>query len=68
LFLTVSVLVGRKRWEVILLTVSEAEMTTVQEDSENAFQECFKNWQRRWDCQASQGDYFEGNAGPYCLR
>jgi len=35
----------------------------------NDFQECFKNWQRRWDrCQASEGDYFEGNAGPYCLR
>jgi len=28
---------------------------------ENDFQECFKNWQRRWDrCQASEGDYFEG--------
>ena len=32
---------------------------------ENDFQECFKNWQRRWDrCQASEGDYFEGDAGP----
>ena len=32
---------------------------------ENDFQECFKNWQRRWDhCQASDGDYFEGDAGP----
>ena len=31
----------------------------------NNFQECFKNWQRRWDrCQASEGDYFEGDAGP----
>jgi len=29
------------------------------------FQECFKSWQRRWDrCQASEGDYFEGDAGP----
>ena len=29
------------------------------------FQECFKNWQRRWDrCQASEGGYFEGDAGP----
>ena len=32
---------------------------------ENDFQECFKNWQRHWDrCQASEGDYFEGDAGP----
>ena len=32
---------------------------------ENDFQECFKNWQRRWDrCQASEGDYFEGDVGP----
>ena len=32
---------------------------------ENDFQECFKNWQRRWDrCQASEGDYFESDAGP----
>ena len=28
------------------------------------FQECFKNWQRRWDrCQASERDYTEGDAG-----
>ena len=32
---------------------------------ENDFQECFKNWQLRWDlCQASEGDYFEGDVGP----
>jgi len=32
---------------------------------ENDFQECFINWQRRCDrCQASEGDYFEGDAGP----
>ena len=32
---------------------------------ENDFQECFKNWQRRWDrCQVSERDYFEGDAGP----
>ena len=32
---------------------------------ENDFQECFKNWQRRWDrCQASEGDYFEGDTSP----
>jgi len=32
---------------------------------ENDFQYCFKNWQRSWDhCQASEGYYFEGDAGP----
>ena len=32
---------------------------------ENDFQESFKNWQHRWDhCQASEWDYFEGDAGP----
>jgi len=32
---------------------------------ENDFQECLKNWQRCWDyCQASEGDYFEGDASP----
>jgi len=32
---------------------------------ENDFQECLKNWQRHWDCcQASEGDYFEGDASP----
>jgi hypothetical protein len=32
---------------------------------ENDFQECFKIWQCRWDhCQASEGNYFEGDAGP----
>jgi hypothetical protein len=32
---------------------------------ENDFQECLKNWQSRWDrCQASEGNYFEGDAGP----
>jgi len=32
---------------------------------ENDFQERFKNWQCRLDrCQASEGDYFEGDAGP----
>jgi hypothetical protein len=32
---------------------------------ENDFQEYFKNWQCQWDhCQASGGDYFEGDAGP----
>ena len=32
---------------------------------ENDFQECFKNWQHRWEhCQVSEGDYFEGDASP----
>jgi len=31
----------------------------------NDIQECFKNWQRRWDrCQASEGGYFEGDSNP----
>ena len=29
---------------------------------ENDFQECFKNWQCRWNRQISEGDYFEGDA------
>ena len=41
---------------------SQAVLNTLRE---NDFQECFKNWQHRWDCfQASEGDYFEGDAGP----
>ena len=41
---------------------SQAVLNTLRE---NDFQECFKNWQRRWDrCQASERHYFEGNAGP----
>ena len=41
---------------------SQAVLNTLRE---NDFQECFKNWQPRWDrCEASEGDYFEGDAGP----
>jgi hypothetical protein len=41
---------------------SQAALNTL---GENDFQECFKNWQRRWDrCQASEGNYIEGDAGP----
>jgi hypothetical protein len=41
---------------------SQAALNTL---GENDFQECFKNWQRRWDrYQASEGNYFEGDAGP----
>jgi hypothetical protein len=40
---------------------SQAALNTLREKD---FQECFKYWQRRWDhCQASEGDYFEGDAG-----
>jgi len=44
----------------------QAEMHAVLNTlQENDFQECFKNWQRRWDCcKASEGDYSEGDAGP----
>ena len=39
---------------------SQAVLNTLRE---NDLQECFKNWHRRWDrCQASEGDYFEGDA------
>ena len=38
---------------------SQADLNTLRE---NDVQECFKNWQCRWDrCQASKGDYFEGD-------
>ena len=41
---------------------SQAVLNTLRE---NDFQECFKNWQRRWDrCQASEWDYFEGDFVP----
>jgi len=41
---------------------SQAVLNTL---CKNDFQECFKNWQRRWDhCQVQEGDYFEGNACP----
>ena len=41
---------------------SQAVLNTLRE---NDFQEYFKNSQRRWDrCQASEGDYIEGDAGP----
>jgi hypothetical protein len=44
---------------------SQALLNMLQE---NDFQECFRNWQRRWDhCQASEGDYIEDDTGQYCL-
>ena len=42
-------------------TESQSVLNTLRE---NDFQERLKNWQRRWNrCQASEGDYFEGDAG-----
>jgi len=41
---------------------SQAVLNTLRQ---NDFQECLKNWQRICDrCQASEGDYFKGDAGP----
>jgi len=41
---------------------SQAVLNTLRE---NDFQECFKNWLHHWDlCQASDGDYFDGDTGP----
>ena len=41
---------------------SQAVLNTLRE---NDFQECFKHWHHRWDrCQASEGDYIEGDGGP----
>jgi hypothetical protein len=41
---------------------SQAILNALQE---NDFQKCFKNWKRHWNrCQASKGDYFEGDTDP----
>jgi len=41
---------------------SQAVMNTLRT---NDVQEYFENWYHRWGrCQASEGDYFEGDAGP----
>ena len=52
---------GRRFQTEEIQAESQAVLNTLRE---NDFQECFKNWQHRWDRQASEGDYFEGNAGP----
>ena len=53
---------GRRFQTEEIQAVSQAVLNTLRE---NYFQECFKNWQRRWDrCQASEGGYFEVDAGP----
>ena len=59
-----------KGWRFQTLEEIQAESQAVLNKlRENDFQECFKNLQRRWDrCQASEGEYLEGDAGPKCLR
>jgi len=53
---------GRRFQTEEIQAESQAILNTLRE---NDFQECFKNWQRCWDrCQASEGDYFEGDASP----
>ena len=53
---------GRRFQTEEIQAESQAVPNTVRE---NDFQECFKNLQHRWDrCQASDGDYFEGDADP----
>jgi hypothetical protein len=48
-----------------MLEEIQAELRAVLNTRQNDFHECFKKWEHRWDCcQASQGDYFEGGAGP----
>jgi len=45
--------------------IQAGSQTVLNTLRENDFQECFKNQERRWDhCQASEWDYFEGDAGP----
>jgi len=52
---------GRRFQTEEIQTESQQVLKMLQE---NYLQECFKNRQRRWDrWQASQGDYFEGDAG-----
>jgi len=53
---------GRRFWMEEIQAESQAVLNSLRE---NDFQECFKNWQRCWDrCQASEGDYFEGDGSP----
>ena len=53
---------GRRFQTEEIQAESQAVLNTLRK---NNFQECFKNWYRRWDrCQPSEGDYFEGDAGP----
>ena len=52
---------GRRFQTEEIQAKSQAVLNMLQE---NDFQEWFKNWQRHWDrCQASEGDYFEGDDG-----
>ena len=69
-FLFPKVKMKLKGWRFQMLQEIQAESQAILNTlQENDFQECFKNWQRCWDhCQASEGDYFEGDASPLCLR
>jgi len=54
----------RRRFQTLeeIQAESQAVLNTLRE---NDFLECFKNWQRCWDCcQASEGGYFQGDASP----
>jgi len=52
-------------WRRFQMEEIQAELQAVLNTlRENDFRQCFKNWRRRLDrCQASEGDYFEGDAG-----
>jgi len=53
---------GRRFQTEEIQAESQAILNTLRE---NDFQECFINWQHCWNlCQASEGDNFEGDAGP----
>ena len=55
-----------KGWRFQTLEEIQTELQAVLDTLwENDFQECLKNWQRCWHCcQASEWDYFEGDASP----
>ena len=64
LFLKLKMELKGRRFQTLeeIQAESRAVLNTLRE---NDFQERFKNWQRRWDrCQASEWDYFDGDAGP----
>ena len=54
-----------RRFQTLEEIQAESEGVLMNTLREYDFQECFKNWQRRWGrCQASAGDCFEGDAAP----
>jgi hypothetical protein len=43
--------------------IHENVITELRAITENAFQEAFQQWKKRWErCVASKGDYFEGDS------